>query len=148
MAVAASVNSTVTNADAGSVPGLTTAGAAESAVSRVEGGAGTTVGGFGTGTTGFAGGGVGAGITTGGSGAAPSVPVAGRSDAPAAIVHRNGPGPAAAERQLQSIPPPNPVRRATTMPDASATVTVQARDEESLAWKRTVPPSTPLTIGE
>src|SRR5204862_8261969 len=78
----------------------------------------------------------------------PNEPVAGRTAAPAAIVHANGPFPARAELHVQSTTVPVPAARATTFAFASVTVTVQGRDAESRAWKRMLAPSLPLTTGE
>src|SRR5581483_2532821 len=75
--------------------------------------------------------GAGAGCGAGGGGSLrPSVPRAGRTSAPAAIVHANGPLPRPADRQVQSTSFETPLRRATTRPAASATVTVQRRGPE------------------
>ena len=77
----------------------------------------------------------------------PSVPVAGRTSLPDAIVQANGPLPAPAELQLQSMSCEVPVLLATAVPAAFFTVTVHGKAAVRRAWKRTAPPRTPLTTG-
>ena len=77
----------------------------------------------------------------------PIVPVA--ASAPGElIVQVKRPLPATSELQVQSTIEPVPAPDATTWPSWSATVTVHGSADETRAWKRTDPPSTPDTVGE
>src|SRR5581483_6064580 len=95
-----------------------------------------------------AGAGTGGGTGAGGGGSFPPMtPVAGRTAAEDAIFHANGPLPAPAELQVQSTVSAVPLFRATTVPFGSVTVTDHGSVDESRAWKRTLPPRTPVTTG-
>src|SRR5262245_2583082 len=77
----------------------------------------------------------------------PIVPLAARTPSPASIVHEYEPCGIAEASHLQStdcpVPPPLP----TITPKESETVTVQGRTWDSRAWKRTSPPTAPVTEG-
>gem|GEM_PF-6780968 len=77
----------------------------------------------------------------------PIVPVASRAPGEL-IVHLKSPLPATSEPHVQSTAGPVPVPDATTRPSWSTTVTVHGSADETRAWKRIVPPSTPETVGE
>ena len=81
------------------------------------------------------------------TGFAPSIPTAGRTESPAAIVQPYDPCNTVAESHVQSMSWLVPVPLATTLPVASVIVTVQGSGSLRRAWKRTWPPRAPRTEG-